>query len=187
MLIIVNKGPLLSSSIPLNIRIQSTTTSNAGGQALINGLVLLPRMLRPGVWLFPFHASPLASEVLIGKPIEKRIQVYGLLGQAMARLHSAGIVHGDLTTSNMIFSKGRLYLIDFGLGKFSGKVEDQAVDLHLLYGALKSAHFRHLEEAWKNLLKVYKQNYSKSKEVLKRLEKIGMRRRYGGGNAKEES
>ena len=99
----------------------------------------------------------------------------------VAALHSAGIVHGDLTTSNMIISKGRICLIDFGLSKNSSKIEDQATDLYLLYEAIRAAHFKALKICWGNVLNAYIQKYtntSKSAEVIKRLEIIGKRRRY---------
>lgn len=120
------------------------------------------------------------KDSLNGMPKVQRMGVYRLMGESIGRLHSAGIVHGDLTTSNMIFKDDTLYIIDFGLGKVSGKVEDQAVDLYLLYEALKSTHLRLLAEAWKGVLKAYKQNYAKSNEVLSRLLKIEKRRRYKG-------
>ena len=101
-----------------------------------------------------------------------------LIGESIAKLHSAGIIHGDLTTSNMILGKKGLYLIDFGLGKSSGKVEDQAVDLYLLYEALRSTHFKILDEAWRNVLNAYKQKYSNSIHILDRIEQIKKRRRY---------
>ena len=113
-------------------------------------------------------------------PRSQRVKIYRLIGESIAKLHSSGIIHGDLTTSNMIFKDDRLYIIDFGLGKISGKIEDQAVDLYLLYEALKSTHLKLLEEAWEGVLKAYKQNYSKSKEVLNRVHKIEKRRRYKG-------
>lgn len=100
------------------------------------------------------------------------------IGDMIARLHKSGMVHGDLTTSNMILKDGKIYLIDFGLGKFSQKVEDQAVDLFLLYEALKSAHYKYLNKAWQNILKSYKQNYQDASHVLNRFEKIANRRRY---------
>jgi Kae1-associated kinase Bud32 len=110
----------------------------------------------------------------------RRMLVYRLMGESIGRLHAAGIIHGDLTTSNMIFKGDALYIIDFGLGKVSGKVEDQAVDLYLLYEALKSTHLKLMTEAWKNILKAYKQNYAKSNVVLARIAKIEKRRRYKG-------
>lgn len=125
-------------------------------------------------------------------PKKEQGRVAGLIGETVARLHSAGIIHGDLTTSNMILAEptheegrrlkqgegSRLFLIDFGLGKFSQKVEDQAVDLYLLYEALRSTHFRHLEQAWANVLNAYKQKYSNSMHILSRIEQIRTRRRY---------
>ncbi|NIP40007.1 MAG: Kae1-associated serine/threonine protein kinase [Candidatus Aenigmarchaeota archaeon] len=102
------------------------------------------------------------------------------IGEIIAKLHSSGIIHGDLTTSNMILKGNEIFLIDFGLGKFSEKTEDQAVDLFLLYEALKSTHFRSLSECWKKILKAYGKNHADSKEVLKRIEKIKKRRRYKG-------
>jgi Kae1-associated kinase Bud32 len=120
------------------------------------------------------------KDSLNSMPRSQRVKIFKLIGESIGKLHSAGIIHGDLTTSNMIFKDDRLYIIDFGLGKISGKIEDQAVDLYLLYEALKSTHLKLLEEAWEGVLKAYKQNYSKSKEVLNRVLKIEKRRRYKG-------
>ncbi len=113
-------------------------------------------------------------------PVKERVRVSKEIGRVAALLHGNGMVHGDLTTSNMILSSGRkrLYLIDFGLGRFSQKVEDQAVDLFLLYEALKAAHYKYLNEVWQNILKIYRQDYSGAPGVLRRFEKISRRRRY---------
>lgn len=108
----------------------------------------------------------------------KRELVYRLIGESLAKLHAGGIVHGDITTSNMILKEDKLYIIDFGLGKTSKKVEDQAADLYLLYEAIRSAHFQYLNEAWDSILNAYKQKYSNSNIVFKQLEKIRIRRRY---------
>src|SRR4030042_1167648 len=49
------------------------------------------------------------------------------------------IINGDLTTSNMILNPdNKLYFIDFGLSFHSNKIEDKAVDLHLLKQALNA-------------------------------------------------
>ena len=100
------------------------------------------------------------------------------LGRLVARLHLARIVHGDLTTSNMIYHEGRVYFIDFGLGFFSRKIEDQGVDLKLLKDALKSTHFKVLNVCWRNILKGYKEEYPKADLVIKRVEEIEKRGRY---------
>jgi len=102
------------------------------------------------------------------------------VGELAAKIHEAGIIHGDLTTSNMILSEsdGRVFLIDFGLGRFSSSTEDQAVDLFLLYEALKSTHFAVLDECWNGVVGAYAKHFAKAKDVLARIEKIKKRRRY---------
>jgi Kae1-associated kinase Bud32 len=100
------------------------------------------------------------------------------IGKLVGKLHSAGIIHGDLTTSNMILKDNQIYFIDFGLGLFSKKIEDQGTDLNLLYEALKSTHFKILKPCWNNILKGYKQEYKDSDKVLKRIEDIEKRARY---------
>ena len=100
------------------------------------------------------------------------------IGKLIGKLHSAGIIHGDLTTSNMILKESQIYFIDFGLGSFSKKIEDQGTDLNLLYEALKSTHFKILKLCWNNILKGYKQEYKEADKVLKRIEDIEKRARY---------
>ncbi|XP_066387097.1 uncharacterized protein [Miscanthus floridulus] len=64
------------------------------------------------------------------------------IGNAVSKLHDGGLVHGDLTTSNMIIknSNNQLVLIDFGLSFTSTIPEDKAVDLYVLERALISMH-----------------------------------------------
>ena len=98
------------------------------------------------------------------------------IGEKIAVMHDKGIIHGDLTTSNMIFSNGKVYLIDFGLSFFSDKIEDREVDLHLLRQALESKHYKLWEKCFKSALK----GYEKSKfaeQTIKRLEKVELRGR----------
>ncbi len=157
-----------------------------------------PRILdtRDSELVMEFIEGQRVKDALNAMKKPDREKVYNLIGDALARLHSANVMHGDLTTSNMIIknettaSKGgrasevktiRIFIIDFGLGKVTERVEDKAVDLFLLNEALKSTHFKYLNESWQYILKVYKQKYSKAGEVLKRLEKIEKRRRYKSG------
>jgi N6-L-threonylcarbamoyladenine synthase/protein kinase Bud32 len=58
------------------------------------------------------------------------------VGEHLARLHRAGIVHGDPTVRNVRVGE-RIYLIDFGLGYHSGHVEDHAMDCHVFGGSVR--------------------------------------------------
>lgn len=99
------------------------------------------------------------------------------IGENIAKLHDAGIIHGDLTTSNMIFQENKVYFIDYGLGFANGKIEDKAVDLHLIKQALEAKHFKYSEKFFSAILEGYKisKNY---KETIARLEKVEKRGRY---------
>lgn len=100
-----------------------------------------------------------------------------MIAKNIALMHKNGIIHGDLTTSNMIFGE-ELHFIDFGLSFFSDKVEDKAVDLHLLKQALESKHHQVFEKAFETVLDEYKKNYSEAENVVKRLEIVEKRGRY---------
>jgi Kae1-associated kinase Bud32 len=99
------------------------------------------------------------------------------IGKKVAVLHNNQIIHGDLTTSNMILSK-EIYFIDFGLSFFSHKNEDKAVDLHLLKEALESRHYKIWEKSFKIMLDAYIKNADNGTETLKRLEAVEKRGRY---------
>lgn len=101
------------------------------------------------------------------------------IGRKVGKLHSNGIIHADLTTSNMILND-EIYFIDFGLSFFSDKDEDKAVDLHLLDRALESKHFELYPQCWEAVLEGYVSEYSEAKSVLKRLEKVSSRGRNKG-------
>ncbi|XP_024535299.1 EKC/KEOPS complex subunit bud32 [Selaginella moellendorffii] len=62
------------------------------------------------------------------------------IGVSIARIHDGGLIHGDLTTSNMLIHSGELVMIDFGLSYTSTFPEDKAVDLYVLERAFLSLH-----------------------------------------------
>ena len=101
------------------------------------------------------------------------------IGVILGKLHAADIIHADLTTSNMIVHpKKGLYLIDFGLSFFSPKIEDKAVDLHVLDRALEAKHYKHYPDAIKIVLEHYRKTYHLAKPVLERLELVKKRGRH---------
>ncbi|KDE04956.1 BUD32 protein kinase [Microbotryum lychnidis-dioicae p1A1 Lamole] len=73
-----------------------------------------------------------------------------MIGENLAAMHLANIIHGDLTTSNMMVRQVetlaendppyQVVLIDFGLSSVSPLPEDRAVDLYVLERAFTSTH-----------------------------------------------
>lgn len=126
-----------------------------------------------------FIDGKLVKDILDGLSKGEKKKICMEIGKKIAKLHDLDIIHGDLTTSNFIFKDEKVFFIDFGLGFVSKKVEDKAVDLHLLKQALESKHYRHFEECFKFVLEGYKKvgNYN---DVIKRLEKVESRGRYKG-------
>jgi len=103
--------------------------------------------------------------------IEKSPLKYGAaIGRLLARMHRNGVAHGDPTTSNFIASGDLVYVIDFGLSFFTKKIEDYAVDLHLLRQVLSGTHTLVFEEAWQAALDGYKEEWPEGVDVINRLE-----------------
>lgn len=96
------------------------------------------------------------------------------IGKSIGLMHKNNMIHGDLTTSNMIIGNNkRVHFIDFGLSLFSNKDEDKAVDLHLFRQALNSSHSRIAEKCFDAAIAAYKKaNSSGWKAVLNRLERV---------------
>ncbi|TKY90173.1 hypothetical protein EX895_000171 [Sporisorium graminicola] len=82
-----------------------------------------------------------------------QIKLMRLIGKQLAIMHEADIIHGDLTTSNMMLrpalpdkeatvdlERDEVVLIDFGLSSVSAFAEDKAVDLYVLERAFASTH-----------------------------------------------
>jgi len=94
-------------------------------------------------------------------------------GKIIKDMHDKGIIHGDLTTSNIIIGK-EICFIDFGLSFFSDKVEDKAVDLHLLKQALTSKHYKN----WRDAFDLVWKGYNPDKQFIDRFYKVESRGRY---------
>ncbi|MBS3111768.1 Kae1-associated serine/threonine protein kinase [Candidatus Woesearchaeota archaeon] len=109
--------------------------------------------------------------------LETKNEVCFKIGKELSKLHEKEIIHGDLTTSNLILKDKKIYFIDFGLGFVSSKIEDMAVDIHLFRQALESKHYKIYLECYESFLKGYR-TFSKYLEVIKRLDKVEKRGRY---------
>ncbi|KAK3327285.1 Serine/threonine-protein kinase BUD32 [Cercophora scortea] len=113
------------------------------------------------------------------------------IGTVMGALHRTGVVHGDLTTSNMMLRPwkdghtgggngtvldGDVVLIDFGLATQSQSDEDRAVDLYVLERAFASTHPR-AEAHFEYVLEAYGKTFKKAPSVLVKLADVRMRGR----------
>lgn len=130
-----------------------------------------------------------------GKDEEELVSLMGRVGSAVGRMHGVGIVHGDLTTSNLMLRpwgkeamnghpfeggkgmlEGEIVLIDFGLASQSSADEDRAVDLYVLERAFGSTHPR-AESVLGEMLTAYGKSFKGANVVLKKLEDVRMRGR----------
>ena len=119
--------------------------------------------------------GPTAKSVL--EDSEERLMVTNRIGNDVGRLHAADIIHGDLTTSNIIITEKGPSFIDFGLGEKSAELEKKGVDLHLLKEALDSAHSDH-PGLYGAVTVSYLDAYPEGKAVVKLVEEIEKRGRY---------
>jgi TP53 regulating kinase and related kinases len=107
--------------------------------------------------------------------------VFESLGEQVGLLHSAGIVHGDLTTSNVILPRlGMPFLVDFGMARHSVEPEDRGVDLHLLQRSLIASHTQNIGSITKHLLQGYRNGAGEktAKSTLAKTREIARRGRY---------
>mmetsp|Transcript_123923 Transcript_123923/g.185247 ORF Transcript_123923/g.185247 Transcript_123923/m.185247 type:complete len:230 (-) Transcript_123923:40-729(-) len=101
------------------------------------------------------------------------------VGKILARLHENGIIHGDLTTSNMMIRQDSfdITLIDFGLSTNSSLTEDRAVDLYVLERALISTHINS-EDLFALVIEGYKSHApKKNNATISKLDEVRMRGR----------
>ena len=117
------------------------------------------------------------------------------IGTTVGRLHLAGIIHGDLTTSNMLLrplaadrhatrsafdtpgGRTELVMLDFGLGQGDASAEDMGVDLYVLERAFVSTH-PNTEALFDVLLESYRATCGKdAAEVMRKLDEIRLRGR----------
>jgi len=199
----------------------------------------------------PFIHGEKLSTFLNDFPLKKQKQIMVKIGESIVKLHKEDIIHGDLTTSNMIlveeennnkdiincnskniegdcvysngnnidddrrentkankkdrytlinsknisrhevstnvlssgggvgkFPEFKVFFIDFGLGYISKKIEDKAVDIHLLRQALEAKHFQHWKALFEEFCKSYSKGNSESKQIFERIIAVERRGRY---------
>ncbi len=110
---------------------------------------------------------------------EKERQIICIkIGQSIAKLHNNDIIHGDITTSNMILLNDKIHFIDFGLGQKSNEIEAKGVDLHVLMEAFESTHSQ-FSKCFDYVLEGYKKELKDdATQVIKKINDIVKRGRY---------
>lgn len=139
----------------------------------------------PAVRKIDLKAREITVEFIEGKTLKeellgKKTKAKALCEQAgtiVGKLHKAGLVHGDLTTSNFILHNKVLVLLDFGLGEISQKLEDRAVDILAFKKTFLATHYS-IQQHWNALERAYLRAFSGGKAVLSHLKEVEARARY---------
>lgn len=144
----------------------------------------------PTIFMIDVVDTKMIMEYVEGKQVKQvlnnlspseRLRLCRHIGVLIGRLHNAGIIHGDLTTSNMILTpSGKVFFVDFGLGEFSTELEIRGVDLHLMKRALQSTHYKYAKECFEAVTKGYAKAVGKENtvNVLEKIREIEKRGRY---------
>ncbi len=145
----------------------------------------------PIVYYFDLKNTEIIMSYIPGPPLKKIIpemdrgsleETFALVGRLVGSLHKGGIVHGDLTTSNMLLKGDLLFLIDFGLGDHTLDLEARGVDIHLMRRALESSHHEVSKWAYEGFISGYETIMGDdTKDVLRRVGEIRRRGRYVEG------
>jgi len=123
--------------------------------------------------------GPKVRDLLPKLEARQRAQLFKKIGFQAGVMHRSGIIHGDLTTSNMIQSRGRPVFIDFGLGEVSYEVEKRGVDLNLMNRMLTSTHYQYREDLLEAFIEGYRAALGEeAEEALNRMREIEKRGRY---------
>jgi TP53 regulating kinase-like protein len=144
----------------------------------------------PTIFLLDTKNATIIMEFIEGKQVkqllseaakDERQSLCLKIGELIGRLHENGIIHGDLTTSNMIMTReGKIFFVDFGLGEKTKELEARGVDLHLMKRALQSTHFRFTEECFNAIISGYAKivGSETAKNILEKIREIERRGRY---------
>jgi TP53 regulating kinase-like protein len=147
----------------------------------------------PTIFMVDINDATIVMEFVEGKQVkqilnslaeEKRLQLCRHIGNLIGSLHSQGIIHGDLTTSNMILTPhGKVVFVDFGLSEISRELEVRGVDLHLMKRAFQSTHYRYAKDCFEAAMEGYAEvvGSAVAKDVLEKTREIEKRGRYVSG------
>ena len=139
----------------------------------------------PELYFVDSHSSEIVMERVDGTLLKDIIDArrekatFRDVGESAARLHQRGIIHGDLTPKNIILSREKTFIIDFGLSFISDRLEDKAEDLHLLKQSIRSSE-KVASRRFGDVLSGYESTCGKDEivRITKQIAEIERRGRY---------
>ena len=140
----------------------------------------------PLVWFVDMENYLIVMEFIEGRSLREALiggvtdwrEIAGEIGRDVAALHNGDIVHGDLTTSNIILTGTDLAYFDFGLGETTRDIEGKAGDLELFYRVIHSTHPNIEGEFIPIFLEEYRRDAEGGRKIIQRFNKIIRMGRY---------
>jgi Kae1-associated kinase Bud32 len=134
--------------------------------------------LQKGIIRMQYIKGKRVKDILDNLSEEERKKLCKKIGKSIAYLHKNDLIHGDITTSNMILDDNLVYFIDFGLGEKNSEIESKGVDLHVLMEAIEATHSKYLH-CFGYVLEGYKEiMQNDAKSVINKIDDIVRRGRY---------
>lgn len=140
----------------------------------------LPLYIDPGrgLLVMEYIEGALLRDVIAKLSWEDLRRTAETVGLYVARMHSRDLVHGDLTTSNIILRGGEVFLIDFGLSFFSKRPTDKASDLRVLEKAVISSHPGVFDSFFPAFVESYMKHMRDGEEIMKEFLRLSTMGRY---------
>ena len=173
---IKNEVKLLNKASTIGISVPKVYKSD------VKSGVIIMEYIKESITCKEFIFEAVKAAANVNKLDESLIKLSARIGGIIAKLHLSQIIHGDLTTSNVLIKKDendlKIFFIDFGLASVSPQLEDKAVDLYVLERALQSTHSLQADELFENIMKGYSEVYgANANQVIDRLDQVRLRGR----------
>ena len=180
-------------AIDAKLRLERTVMEARILGTLLEAGIPVPALLdvdaKAGVIVMEFIRGPRIKDIL--HDLQGKIgDVFEKIGHDVARIHELDIIHGDLTTSNIIYESEidadeiSFRFVDFGLARHTTSIEDKSVDLHLFKRVISSTHATLFDAIFPRFLAGYgdfmaeRGKTAEFNKITKRLAQIETRGRY---------
>ncbi len=131
--------------------------------------------------ILEYIEGEILRDALLSNALDKKKEeeIFRQIGRYVGIMHKANVIHGDLTTSNIILTPvGKLVFIDFGLGSISTSIEDKGIELRVFYTSLNSKHYGKISYLFQAFLTGYIETYPGSESIIRKFHEISRRGRY---------